>query len=716
MDGDSAAIAKLASLVQLVFAALLGTVASIGFEPGFVPRGLVLFIAFGLPAAVGAIGVRRRRPALLFAAGAVSFVGGFGGPGGGPPPGRRGPGPPGSGDDGLPFAGVPPELRDRVQRLLREQPDVTASPLEFSHRSAPERSLSILGLLGRYPGTAALSALAVTLVAIAGQAAPALIQYAIDHGMSPGHQSTTVVVAVGALLVLCVLITGLAQRSQARLTGRLAANVMQHLRERVFTQLLRLGLDYHTSEKDGVILTRMTGDIENLEQLLQDGLAQLFIQALTMVVITVVLLKMNVTLALITLALTVPVLLTASLWFRRTSARAYRSVRDRVADVIGDLSEQVHGVRTVAAYNRQGWNVGGHGTVLGRYRAANNRAAMINAVYGPGTLLLGYLVQASLLAIGGRMVLRGELAIGQLVAFFLYLGRFFAPIQLLVQQYNALQQGQSSIAKLRAFFALEPNTLEAADAIELPPVLGRIDFEGVTFGYGDSPAVLSGLDLHIEPGETVAIVGPTGAGKSTIAKLISRLYDPRTGAVRLDGYDLREINVESLRRQLGVVPQEPFLFSGALRDNIAFARPQADEDDVWEAVDAVGLREVVERLPDGLDTVVHERGQSLSSGERQLVALARAFHAQPRVLVLDEATSNLDLASESRIEAALEVLLKGRTAVLIAHRLTTASKADRIAVVDAGRIAEIGSHAQLLAAGGLYAQMYATWEGQSAAA
>jgi ATP-binding cassette subfamily B protein len=465
-----------------------------------------------------------------------------------------------------------------------------------------------------------------------------------------------------------------------------------------------------------VIMTRMTSDIENLQQLLQDGLAQLVGQALTMLVITVILFTLNVELALITIALVVPLLTLGTLWFTRASEQGYQRVRDGIAGVLGDLSESLQGVRTVAAFNRQRWNVVEHRNVVGVYRDANNYTAQINALYGPGTQMLGYLGQGALLAIGGNMVVHHRLSIGALVAFFLYLNRFFAPIQLLVQQYNTFQQGQSSVTKLRILFQTDPTTPQGPDAEVLPPVEGEIVFDDVSFGYDPAIPVLRNVSLSIAPGETVAFVGQTGAGKSTIAKLITRFYDPTAGRVLLDGHDLRDVTLDSLRRQLGVVPQEPFLFAGSLRDNLAFARPDVDDAEVWRAVDAVGLREVVERMPEGLDTVVHERGQSLSSGERQLIALARAFHAQPRVLVLDEATSNLDLLSEAKIEAALDVLLEARTAVLVAHRLTTAMKADRIIVVDDGSILESGSHAELVAADGRYAEMYDTWTSQAALA
>jgi ATP-binding cassette subfamily B protein len=306
--------------------------------------------------------------------------------------------------------------------------------------------------------------------------------------------------------------------------------------------------------------------------------------------------------------------------------------------------------------------------------------------------------------------------VGVLVAFILYLTSFFQPIQQLVLLYNAYQQGQSAIVKLRGLLQIEPSVNDSTGAYDLPPIHGAITLEDVDFAYKPGELVLEDVNLDIKAGESVAFVGPTGAGKSTIAKLVTRFYDPAAGRVLIDGHDLRQVTLTSLRRQLGVVPQEPFLFTGTMRDNIAFARPDATAEEVYEAIRAVGLEELVDRLPDGIDTPVHERGQSLSSGERQLIALARAFLAGPRVLVLDEATSNLDLKSESRVEAALAVLLEGRTAILVAHRLSTAMQADRIIVVDEGRILESGSHTQLIARGGRYAEMFETWTSHQAVA
>ncbi|MGO8871000.1 MAG: ABC transporter ATP-binding protein [Acidimicrobiales bacterium] len=640
----------------------------------------------------------------------MTFGGGMGGGFGGPVGGMGRPGAP-----GLPFAGIPSELQDGVDRLLATEPEHAEPDIVFTQNGseAELRRLTLWRLLTKYPGMLVLAGVLVVVIAVASQAGPTFTAIAIDDGMQH-HPPNFVVVAVMALAYLVsVLVTALSQRSQVQVTGRLAAWVMNDLRVKVFAHLQRLSLGFFTDEKAGVVMSRMTSDIENLQQLLQDGLSQLAIQALTMVVITVILFATNVRLAAITVLLIIPALVVASLWFKRASERGYDRVRDGIANVLADLSESLHGVRIVTAHNRQRNNVIHHRNVVGDYRDANNYTAHVNAVYGPGTQLLGVLAQAALLAIGGTMVLHHTLSIGALVAFFLYLNRFFQPIQLLVQQYNTYQQGQASVSKLRLLVDTGPEVREAPDAVELPPIEGRITFDHVSFGYDPDRLVIEDVDLTVAPGETVAFVGPTGAGKSTLAKLVTRFYDPTLGRVLIDGHDLREVTMYSLRSQLGVVPQEPFLFAGTIGDNIAFARPTASDPEIHEAVDRVGLTDVIERMPDGLDTVVHERGQTLSSGERQLIALARAFLAHPRVLVLDEATSNLDLQSETKIESALDVLLENRTAILIAHRLSTAKRADRIVVVDEGRIIESGSHEELVAAGGRYAEMYATWVRQS---
>jgi ATP-binding cassette subfamily B protein len=398
-----------------------------------------------------------------------------------------------------------------------------------------------------------------------------------------------------------------------------------------------------------------------------------------------------------------------SIWFGKVSETGYRRVRDRIADVLSDIAESLAGIRVIAAYNRRRQNTVHHINVVGAHLDANLYTTRASAIYAPGTEAVGTIAQAILLLIGGHMVLSGDLKVGTLSAFILYVGAFFAPIQQLVQLYSSYQAGQASINKLRELLATEPEVVERPDAYDLPPIKGEIVLDHVTFGYDNGPPVLRDVSLRVPPGESLAVVGTTGAGKSTVAKLISRFYDPTEGTVTLDGHDLRDLTITSMRTQLGVVPQEPFLFHGTIRDNVAFSNPDASDEEVLEACRAVGIDDAVDRLPGGIHALVHERGSSLSAGERQLLALARAFLAKPRVLVLDEATSNLDLRSEAKIEHALDTLLEGRSAVIIAHRLATAMRCDRIAVVEAGQVVEHGTHAELVALGGRYAEMYATW-------
>jgi ATP-binding cassette subfamily B protein len=636
----------------------------------------------------------------------MAFMGGGGmgggmfGPGGGP----RAAANPGN---GLPFAGIAPEMQPAIDKLLAIEPKHPEPDAVFHHRPPKRPPLSLRWLLVRQKKPLILAAMLVILETVALQSGPYLTQLGIDHGIAKHDTAWLVIPAL--LFLVSVFLTALASRSRVRWTGRLAAWVMNDLRVQVFAQLQRMSLHFYSEEKAGVIMTRMTSDIEVLQQLLQDGLAQFAIQGLTMIVVTVVLFSYNLELAVITVVIIVPIVTVFSMWFRKASDRGYQLVRDGIAGVLSNLAESLQGVRVVAAHNRARHNIVEHRNTVGVYRDANNYTAHISALYGPGTDMIGILGQAVLLLIGGNMVLHHNLTVGELTAFILYLSAFFQPVQQLVQFYNTYQQGQAAIYKLRGLLGDEPGISEAEDAIELPPVNGDIEFDDVTFGYYEGTPVLRDVNLHISPGETISFVGATGAGKSTIAKLVTRFYDPTAGHVRIDGHDLRDVTLKSLRRQLGVVPQEPFLFSGSIRDNITFSRPDATDAEVDEAVRLVGLGELVDRSPEGVDTFVHERGQSLSSGERQLIALARAFLARPRILVLDEATSNLDLHSETKIEAALDVLLEQRTAILIAHRLSTAMRADRIVVVNDGRIVEVGPHEELVNAGGQYAAMFETW-------
>jgi len=618
----------------------------------------------------------------------------------------------GAAASGLPFAGIPPELQAKVDKLLATEGDEQPEHIEFSHSRYDRKRLTLRGLLAPH-WLALLGAFALVVVETAAmQIGPILTQIGIDKGIRAGDKQ--VIVTVSLIFLASIPISVLASRARVAWSGRVGERLMYVLRVRVFSHLQRLDIGFFTEEKAGRLMSRMTSDIESLTQLFHEGLIQMVVQGLTLIFVVAALFYYNVQLALITLLLVVPFMVVMTIWFRGASDRGYEVVRDRIADVLAHLQESLSGVRIVAAHNRARQNNAEHRNIAGSYREANDYTARVGAVYGAGTEFIGVAGQAMILLIGGNMVLNDQLTVGQLTAFVLFLGTFFAPIQQLVNLYNTYQKGQAAMSKLGDLLESEPATAEAPDAIDLPPLEGEVRFHDVEFAYIPGTPVLTDVDLTIRQGEVFALVGPTGAGKSTLANLATRFYDPTRGSVSIDGYDLRDVTLRSLRSQLGIVPQEPFLFGGSIRDNIAFARPEATDDEVLDACSAVGIGDLIERLPLGIHTPCHERGVSLSSGERQLLALARAFLARPRVLVLDEATSNLDLRSESKIERALDTLLEGRTAIIIAHRLATAMRADRIAVVDRGRIIELGSHDELVARGGEYAEMYATWERHTA--
>jgi ATP-binding cassette subfamily B protein len=608
---------------------------------------------------------------------------------------------------GLPFAGIPTELLERVKVIEGREPKHPEPNVEYRAEAHDPEPFTLTRFLAPHRAGLALALLLVLIATAASQAGPRLLAWAIDHGIMARKFDVLVWAFVAYLGAIALSIV--ASYVRIRYTGRLGLKLMYELRLRVFSHLQRLSLDFYTEERAGRLMTRMTSDIESLATLFQDGLVDLMVQGLTLAVITVVLLMMDVELTLIMLAFIVPPMVVLTLWYTRASDHGYNIVRDRIADVLTDLSESLSGIRLIAAFNRRKHNVIHHRNVVGDHFGANVDMAKVGAIYTPGTEVIGVIGQLAMLYIGGRMVVDGELTLGALTAFVLYLTAFFAPIQALVQLYSTYQSGQAAVRKLRELLATRPSVEQKPGALELPPIEGAIELDRIGFGYDEHSQVLTDLTLKVEPGEILALVGPTGAGKSTVAKLVTRFYDPQHGRVLIDGHDLRDVTLHSLRSQLGVVPQEPFLFHGTIRDNLLFARPDASDDDVRAASEAVGLHEVVARMPKGLDTPVFDRGSSLSAGERQLIALARAMLARPRVLVLDEATSNIDMQSEARIERALDHILGGRTAIIIAHRLATARRANRIAVVDAGTVVEVGSHDELVQRGGRYAEMYATW-------
>ena len=612
---------------------------------------------------------------------------------------------------GLPHAEVPGDLRNRVEQVLLDEPEHPEPTVVWSREAdESDRQFGLRRFLRphRYRLAAAFVLVAAETVAV--QMGPVLTQIGVDDGILAGDRGVLVTAALayaGLLAVAAVL-----GAVRAAFTGRLGERLMERLRIRTFAHMQRQGMDFYTDEKAGVLLTRMTSDIEALSVLFQEGIVNFAVQALTLVVITGLLFNYDPLLAIVTLVAAVPPTVAASMWFRRRAAADYRTVRDRIGELLGNLQESLAGIRVIAAHDRRDASIAEHYGVVLRHRNANLRASQANSLYGPGSEAIGVATQAVLLAVGGAMTASGRITVGELAAYLLFLTAFFAPVQALVQLYNAYQQGGAAIAKLRELFSTEPTVAERPGAADLAPIQGEIVFDRVSFAYRRDNDVLHEVSLRIAPGETLAVVGETGSGKTTMARLLARLYDPTGGAVLIDGHDLRDVTITSLRSQIGVVPQEPFLFAGTVRDNVGFARPTATDAQLRDALRAVGIDEVVDRLG-GLDGIIHERGATISAGERQLLALARTFVSQPRVLVLDEATSNLDLRSEAQIEQALDVLLSGRTAVVIAHRLATARRADRIAVVDRGRIVELGSHRELVAAGGRYATMFAVWESHS---
>ena len=612
---------------------------------------------------------------------------------------------------GLPFAGIPPELGRDVERILASEPAPEEIETDFNYQQSDRRPLSLAAILAPKRAALALALLLVLLESFTVQLGPLLARYGIDRGVVPGDMSA--LLAVCGLYIASLVANGFIGYARVAWNGRLAEDLVRSLRVRVFTHIQRLSIDRFTEEMSGRLISRMTSDIDAFGSLLQEGFIELLVQTVTLVLVTGFLFLLDPKLAAFTILLVAPLMLILTLWFSRRSERGYAAVRERIADVLADFQENLTGIHVVRAFNRERRNVSQHIDRLGQYRSANLHTVRLAATFDSGSNLIALSGQALIVFVGGRMMLAGELTVGELTAFLLYLASFYGPIQHLVQLYNIYQRGQAALLKLRELLDTEPSVREAPDARELPSIEGSVELRGVSFGYGAGKSAVEGLDLVIRPGETVALVGQTGAGKSTVARLMTRLYDPTQGAVLIDGTDLREVKLQSLRRQFGLVPQEPFLFAGTIRDNLAFARPDASDAEVVQACQAVGIGDLIEQKPGGIHFPIHERGSSLSSGERQLLALARAFLARPRIIILDEATSNLDLASEARIQRALQVLLQSRTAVIIAHRLSTAMKADRIAVLEQGRLVELGTHAELVARKGTYSEMFAVWSSYS---
>ncbi|MDQ4064306.1 MAG: ABC transporter ATP-binding protein/permease [Actinomycetota bacterium] len=540
------------------------------------------------------------------------------------------------------------------------------------------------------------------LVTAASLAEPLIIGYAIDEGLVAG--SLAVIYAMVALYVGVNVVTWVFSYVQTIGMGWVGQHMILDLRNALFGHLQSLSLQFYSEQKAGWIISRLTNDIENFNNLLNDGVQNLVKNGLTLLGVFIAIFFVDWRLALATISI-LPVMVIGTSIFRIQSWKAYRAAREAVAEIAGHLQENISGMRVVQAFTSEKKSAARFDERNHAYRRANARATLLSAIYFPGVELLGSVGLAVVLLYGGYRVVAGEMSVGELVAFVGLLNMFFQPIQQLSQLYSDLQSTVASLEKVFAVLDTESDRADSPDARDLQDLRGDVQFDHVSFAYGED-IVLDDVSFRIKPGETLAIVGETGAGKSTVVKLLSRFYDPTGGAVRVDGEDLRSVRGSSLRRYMGVVLQDTFLFTGTIKENIRYGRPDATEEEIVAAARAVGADEFIRRFPEGYDTQVRERGGRLSAGERQLVSFARALLADPRLLVLDEATSSVDLMTEARIEEALDRLLEGRTSIVIAHRLSTVRRADRILVMGEGRVIEQGTHDELLERPSAYRRLY----------
>ena len=587
--------------------------------------------------------------------------------------------------------------------LMRER---TAEVEDWSWSQTRRR----LGLLWRltkpYRRRTLLSVFSLLTATATALAPPYLAKVALDDAVR-GQGGTKLVVVVVIFVAAGLANWGMTY-VETYMTGWVGERILADLRNRLFAHLQQLSLGFYERNRAGVIISRLTNDVEAIDQLVTDGVTSLVQNSLTLLGTAIILFVLDWRLALATCAV-LPLMSVATALFRTRSAQAYGQVRERLGLVTATLAEDIAGMRVVQAFNREQPAFENFRQVAQRYREANMRTVVLNGFYFPTVDLLSTAALAIVLAYGGHLYFGHSLSLGTLFAFMLYVNNFFDPVQQLSQLYNTFLSATAALDKIMGVLDEQPQVIDRPGARDLPHIAGRVHFDNVRFTYGRGDEVLHGIDLDIPAGTTVALVGHTGAGKSTIAKLLARFYEPTHGRITIDGVDLNDVTQASLRRQLGVVPQEGFLFAGTVAENIAFGKPDATPDEIVRAAQTVGAHEFILRLEDGYETQLGERGSRLSLGQRQLVAFARALLANPRVLILDEATSSVDIGTERRIEEALQILLADRTAFIIAHRLSTIRDADLIVVLEHGRVVEQGSHDELLAQRGLYTSLYGDW-------
>jgi ABC-type multidrug transport system fused ATPase/permease subunit len=577
-------------------------------------------------------------------------------------------------------------------------------------RAASRRML--LSLLGQRRCLLAATAILLLTQNAAELAGPYLVKIGIDHGIPPlaaEHDPSVLAVTAAAFLGFTI-VRFLAKRSFLALSGRIGQSILLDLRRRVYSHFQQLSVGFHERYTSGRVVARLTSDMESIAELTDGGLDELVLAAVSMVSVLAVLFWLDVPMALITLA-SFPFMIALSIWFHRKSAVAYHSTREAVALLITHFTESLSGIRAVQVFRREERDERLFVDVNARYERANLRTMRLSAILAPGTKLIGNITTAAVLTFGGYRVLHGQAQLGVLVAFLLYLRRFFEPIHELSLFFNTLQSAVAALEKIANVLEETPSVAAPRHPVPLPnvPLRGEVRLDAVRFGYRPGRVVLPRLTMQVPAGQTVALVGATGSGKSTIAKLVARFYDPGEGTVALDGFDVRRIGETDLRRSVVMVPQDSFLFSGSVADNIGFGNPDASRTQIEQAAVTVGADAFIRALPNGYDTDVHRRGCRLAAGQRQLVTFARVFLAAPSVLILDEATSALDIPSERLVQRALRTLVASRTAIVIAHRLSTVAIADRVLVIEDGQIVEDGAPGDLIAAGGRYAALHQQW-------
>ena len=579
-------------------------------------------------------------------------------------------------------------------------------------RTSRKRSFALLGeLISPVKGQFAIMAVMVVIAQLAVVAGPAIIARGIDHGLpalldgDPWPATQAAALAVAAAIVGGVLTFGYVRQSVV-----VGQRMLLSLRRKVFRFTQKQDLEFHESYTSGRIVSRQTSDMEALRELLDSGVNVMVGASLSMVFTIVLIVTMDPVTGLVMLLMLIPCV-ALTVWFQKRSSVEYRAIRTHSARLIVHFVEAMAGIRAVKAFRKEDRNHAEFDRLAQDYRDASMRSINVFGIYQPALRVLANVTIAAVLVVGGFRVLSGDLQVGVLVALVLYSRRFFQPIDEIANFYNAFQSAVAALEKIANLLAVQPHVKEAQTPTPLPSSDGQIDFENVSFRYSDDgPLVLQPMDLHIPAGQTVALVGQTGAGKSTVAKLIARFYDATEGAVTLDGVDLRDVSMEDLTRNIVMVTQEAYLFSGTVADNIALGRPGAPREEIEAAARAIGADEFIEKLPYGYDTDVNKRGGRVSAGQRQLISFARAFLADPRVLILDEATSSLDIPSERMVQEGLTKLLGQRTSLIIAHRLTTVMIADRVLVVHGGEVVEDGSPTELVAAGGRFSALYQAWQ------